>query len=176
MTFIKYTNDGKAVIQPAALMLSGLENEDVLEMQTLDNVLVLLKEKMSPTEKMKTVISLMRLVNGLTADMICGFDEHIAEECDDECDGDSGEDFDDEDDNISIPAEAFEDAGILGKILHIQVSDGAVLITAVEEDDEDDEDDDSDKTKEQAFSRFLFQAAVSLGAAVDLLKSGDDDA
>ena len=25
MTFIKYTNDGKAVIQPAALTLSGLE-------------------------------------------------------------------------------------------------------------------------------------------------------
>ena len=31
MTFIKYTNDGKAVIQPAALILSGLENEDALE-------------------------------------------------------------------------------------------------------------------------------------------------
>ena len=25
MTFIKYTNDGKAVIQPAALTLSGLD-------------------------------------------------------------------------------------------------------------------------------------------------------
>ena len=62
MTFIKYTNDGKAVIQPAALILSGLENEDALEMQTLDNVLVLFKEKMPPVEKMKTVISLMRLV------------------------------------------------------------------------------------------------------------------
>ena len=67
MTFIKYTNDGKAVIQPTALILSGLENEDALEMQTLDNVLVLHKEKMPPVEKMKTVISLMRLVNSLTA-------------------------------------------------------------------------------------------------------------
>ena len=166
MTFIKYTNDGKAVIQPAALILSGLENEDALEMQTLDNVLVLLKEKMPPVEKMKTVISLMRLVNSLTSDMMCGFAEHIDEECDDECD----EDFDDEEDNIPIPAEAFEDAGILGKILHIQVSDGAVLITAAKEDD------DSDKTKEQAFTQFLFQAAVSLNAAVDLLKAGDTDA
>ena len=27
MTFIKYTNDGKAVIQPAALTRSGLEQE-----------------------------------------------------------------------------------------------------------------------------------------------------
>ena len=165
MTFIKYTNDGKAVIQPAALILSGLENEDALEMQTLDNVLVLHKEKMPPVEKMKTVISLMRLVNSLTSDMMCGFAEHIDEECEEECD----DDFD-EDDNIPIPAEAFEDAGILGKILHVQVSDGAVLITAAEEDDE------SYEMKEHALAQFLFQAAVSLNAAVDLLKQGDLDA
>ena len=165
MTFIKYTNDGKAVIQPAALILSGLENEVALEMQTLDNVLVLHKEKMPPVEKMKTVISLMRLVNSLTSDTMCGFEEHIDEECDDECD----DDFD-EDDNIPIPAEAFEDAGILGKILHVQVSDGAVLITAAEEDDE------SNEMKDHAFAQFLFQAAVSLNAAVDLLKQGDPDA
>lgn len=165
MTFIKYTNDGKAVIQPAALILSGLENEVALEMQTLDNVLVLHKEKMPPVEKMKTVISLMRLVNSLTSDTMCGFEEHIDEECDDECD----DDFD-EDDNIPIPAEAFEDAGILGKILHVQVSDGAVLITAAEEDDE------SNEMKEHALAQFLFQAAVSLNAAVDLMKQGDPDA
>lgn len=166
MTFIKYTNDGKAVIQPAALILSGLENEDALEMQTLDNVLVLLKEKMPPVEKMKTVISLMRLVNSLTTDMMCGFAEHIDEGCNDECD----EDFDEDgDDNIPIPAEAFEDAGILGEILHIHVIDGAVLITALEEDD-------ADKTTEQAFSKYLLQAAVSLNGAVELLKTGDSDA
>ena len=169
MTFIKYTNDGKAVIQPAALILSGLENEDALEMQTLDNVLVLHKEKMPPVEKMKTVISLMRLVNSLTSDMMCGFAERIDEECDDECDDDFDDDFDEED-NIPIPAEAFEDAGILGKILHVQVSDGAVLITAAEEDDE------SDEMKEHALAQLLFQAAVSLNAAVDLLKQGDPDA
>ena len=166
MTFIKYTNDGKAVIQPAALILSGLENEVALEMQTLDNVLVLHKEKMSPVEKMKTVISLMRLINSLTSDTMCGFEEHIDEECDDECDDDFDEDGDD---NIPIPAEAFEDAGILGEILHIHVIDGAVLITALEEDD-------ADKTTEQAFSKYLLQAAVSLNAAVDLLKQGDPDA
>ena len=169
MTFIKYTNDGKAVIQPAALILSGLENEVALEMQTLDNVLVLHKEKMPPVEKMKTVISLMRLVNSLTSDTMCGFEEHIDEECDDECDDDFDDDFD-EDDNIPIPAEAFEDAGILGKILHVQVSDGAVLITAAEENDE------SNEMKEHALAQLLFQAAVSLNAAVDLLKQGDPDA
>ena len=138
-------------------------------MQTLDNVLVLHKEKMPPVEKMKTVISLMRLVNSLTSDTMCGFEEHIDEECDDECDDDFDDDFD-EDDNIPIPVEAFEDAGILGKILHVQVSDGAVLITAAEENDE------SNEMKEHALAQLLFQAAVSLNAAVDLLKQGDPDA
>ena len=54
MTFIKYTNDGKAVIQPAALVLSGLEKEDALEMHTLDSAIVLIKEEMPPVEKVKT--------------------------------------------------------------------------------------------------------------------------
>lgn len=35
MTFIKYTSDGKAVIQPAALTLSGLDREETLELHTL---------------------------------------------------------------------------------------------------------------------------------------------
>lgn len=39
MTFIKYTNDGKAVIQPAALTLSGLDREETLEMHTLETPL-----------------------------------------------------------------------------------------------------------------------------------------
>lgn len=51
MTFIKYTNDGKAVIQPAALTLSGLDREETLEMHTLENAIVLLKPDMEPVEK-----------------------------------------------------------------------------------------------------------------------------
>ena len=51
MTFIKYTNDGKAVIQPAALTLSGLEQEETLEMHILENAIVLLKPDMEPVEK-----------------------------------------------------------------------------------------------------------------------------
>lgn len=41
MTFINYTNDGKAVIQSAALILSGLEREKTLELHTLENAIVL---------------------------------------------------------------------------------------------------------------------------------------
>lgn len=80
MTFIKYTHDGKAVIQPAALTLSNLDNEDTLEMHTLEKAIVLLKEKMTPVEKVETACGLMRLINSLSADLMCGFDECIDED------------------------------------------------------------------------------------------------
>lgn len=56
MTFIKYTNDGKAVIQPAALTLSGLEQEETLEMHILEKAIVLLKPDMEPVEKTAAMV------------------------------------------------------------------------------------------------------------------------
>lgn len=126
MTFIKYTNDGKAVIQPAALVLSNLDNENALEMHTLDNAIVLLKENMTPLEKFFAVESLIRLVESLAVELEGDTDNDAADD-DDEADD---EDFCD--DTIPIPVEAFEDAGIWGKDLHVQVIDGAVIITADE--------------------------------------------
>ena len=75
MTFIKYTNDGKAVIQPAALTLSGLEREETLEMHTLENAIVLLKQEMEPVEKAAAMMALIRLVNSLWADMMAGWEK-----------------------------------------------------------------------------------------------------
>ena len=75
MTFIKYTNDGKAVIQPAALTLSGLEQEETLEMHTLENAIVLLKQKMEPVEKATAMMALIRLVNSLWADMLARWED-----------------------------------------------------------------------------------------------------
>lgn len=131
MTFIKYTNDGKAVIQPAALVLSNLDNENALEMHTLDNAIVLLKENMTPLEKFFAVESLIRLVESLAVELEGDTDNDAADD-DDEADD---EDFCD--DTIPIPVEAFEDAGIWGKDLHVQVIDGAVIITADEGSDND---------------------------------------
>ena len=51
MTFVKYSSDGKVIIQPAALVLSSLEHEEKLEMHTLDNALVLLKDDMEGKSK-----------------------------------------------------------------------------------------------------------------------------
>lgn len=159
MTFIKYTHDGKAVIQPAALILSNLDREETLEMHTLEKAIVLLKEKMTPVEKVETACGLMRLINSLSADLMCGFDEDTDESDEDACG-----------DVISIPIEAFEDAGIWGEDLRIRVIDGAVVITA------DDESDAEPSETMQAVSKHIFEAAVSLTRASDLLHDGDADA
>lgn len=153
MTFIKYTHDGKAVIQPAALILSNLDREETLEMHTLEKAIVLLKEKV------ETAFGLMRLINSLSADLMCGFDEDTDESDEDACG-----------DVISIPIEAFEDAGIWGEDLRIRVIDGAVVITA------DDESDAEPSETMQAVSKHIFEAAVSLTRASDLLHDGDADA
>ena len=103
MTFIKYTNDGKAVIQPAALTLSGLEQEETLEMHTLENAIVLLKPDMEPVEKAAAMMTLMRLTNSLLADMLADWENQEGDA--DPCDGCSGCD----EDMLPIPAEAPSD-------------------------------------------------------------------
>ena len=122
MTFINYTNDGKAVIQSAALILSGLEREETLELHTLENAIVLLKPEMKPVEKAAAMMTLMRLVNSLGADMMAGWKSQ--EEDEDVCDGCHGC----AEDTLPIPAEAFADAGILFDNLRVFSVDGAVLV------------------------------------------------
>ena len=124
MTFINYTNDGKAVIQSAALILSGLEREKTLELHTLENAIVLLKPEMKPVEKAAAMMTLMRLVNSLGADMMAGWKGQ--EEDEDVCDGCHGC----AEDTLSIPAEAFADAGILFDNLRVFSVDGAVLVVS----------------------------------------------
>ena len=124
MTFIKYTNDGKAVIQPAALTLSGLDREETLELHTLENAIVLLKQEMEPVEKAAAMMALIRLVNSLWADMMAGWEKQEGDA--DPCDGCSGcgEEM------LPIPAEAFADAGILYDNLCVFSVDGAVLVVS----------------------------------------------
>lgn len=122
MTFINYTNDGKAVIQSAALILSSLEQEETLELHTLENAIVLLKPEMKPVEKAAAMMTLMRLVNSLGADMMAGWKGQ--EDDEDMCDGCHGCN----EDTLPIPAEAFADAGILFDNLRVFSVDGAVLV------------------------------------------------
>ena len=122
MTFINYTNDGKAVIQSAALILSGLEREKTLELHTLENAIVLLKPEMKPVEKVAAMMTLMRLTNSLGADMTTSWKSQ--EEDEDVCNGCHGC----TEDTLPIPAEAFADAGILYDNLRVFSVDGAVLV------------------------------------------------
>ena len=124
MTFINYTNDGKAVIQSAALILSGLEREKTLELHTLENAIVLLKPEMKPVEKAAAMMTLMRLVNSLGADMMTGWEGQ--EEDENMCGSCHGCD----EDMLPIPAEAFADAGILFDNLRVFSVDGAVLVVS----------------------------------------------
>ena len=124
MTFINYTNDGKAVIQSAALILSGLEREETLELHTLENAIVLLKLEMTPVEKAAAMMTLMRLVNSLWADMMTGWEGQ--EEDENMCGSCHGCD----EDMLPIPAEAFADAGILFDNLRVFSVDGAVLVVS----------------------------------------------
>ena len=124
MTFIKYTNDGKAVIQPAALTLSGLDREETLEMHTLENAIVLLKPDMEPVEKAAAMMTVMRLAHRLWEDMLADWENQ--EDDEDMCDGCHGCD----EDMLPIPAEAFEDADILYDNLCVISVDGAVLVVS----------------------------------------------
>ena len=124
MTFIKYTNDGKAVIQPAALTLSGLEQEETLEMHTLENAIVLLKPDIEPVEKAAAMMTVMRLAHSLWEDMLADWENQ--EDDEDMCDGCHGCD----EDMLPIPAEAFEDADILYDNLRVISVDGAVLVVS----------------------------------------------
>lgn len=161
MTFIKYTHDGKVVIQPAALTLSNLVNEDTLEMHTLDNAIVLLKEDMAPMEKYLAIASLIRLVESLAVELKDNTDDDAIEEDDtaDICDG-----------MISIPSEAFEMAGIWGKDLNIRSVEGAVVIT------EDISDEDKVDALMNGMGRAPYDLAVLLNVMNNIVKSGGVDA
>ena len=115
---------GKAVIQPAALTLSGLDREETLEMHTLENAIVLLKPDIEPVEKAAAMMTVMRLAHSLWEDMLADWENQ--EDDEDMCDGCHGCD----EDMLPIPAEAFEDADILYDNLRVISVDGAVLVVS----------------------------------------------
>ena len=63
MTFVKYNENGTIVLQPAALMFSGLDSSDLLELHLLDHTMVLLDTEMTVTECAGAVSSLLRLAD-----------------------------------------------------------------------------------------------------------------
>ena len=70
MNFLKYNQKNHIEIQPAAMVLSGLDHSTELEMHTLDHALVLLSGDMSEHEQFKSITSLVKLVNSMMQDIL----------------------------------------------------------------------------------------------------------
>ena len=110
MKFINYTNDGRVVVQHAALILSKLDETDTLELHTMDNAIILLKKDMTLVETRDVLQGMVRLARSMTLDALCNSDAEDKTPLVDESVDDEYED------SITIPApiEAVGDAGLLG--------------------------------------------------------------
>ena len=102
----------------------------------MDNAIILLKKDMTLVETRDVLQGMVRLARSMTLDALCNSDAEdktplVDESVDDEYVDDEYEDTI----TIPVPLEAFGDAGLLGKDLHIQVIDGAVVITEDTDDD-----------------------------------------
>lgn len=74
MKFINYTNDGRVVVQHAALILSKLDETDTLELHTMDNAIILLKNDMTLVETRDVLQGMVRLARSMTLDALCNSD------------------------------------------------------------------------------------------------------
>ena len=74
MKFINYTNDGRVVIQHAALILSKLDETDTLELHTMDNAIILIKKDMTLVETRDVLQGMVRLARSMTLDALCNSD------------------------------------------------------------------------------------------------------
>lgn len=125
------TNDGRGVVQHAALILSKLDETDTLELHTMDNAIILLKKDMTLVETRDVLQGMVRLARSMTLDALCNSDAEDKTPLVDESVDDEYEDTI----TIPVPLEAFGDAGLLDKDLRIQIIDGAVVITEDTDDD-----------------------------------------
>ena len=103
MKYIKGNGKSDVVITPAALILSGLEEAQKLEMHTLDGAIVLLNGRMTVMELISAAESLTSMASELTTKLImsCG-----------RCDGCGGDCPFEEDETIHMPAYLLDEAKI----------------------------------------------------------------
>ena len=69
MNFVKYNEKNHIEIQPAALVLSDLDQADRLEMHTLDGALVLLKDDVDEIEQVHAIMALSKLTHAMMQDL-----------------------------------------------------------------------------------------------------------
>lgn len=178
MTFVKRTANEGVVITPAAMLLSGLEVHELLEVQTLDGAVVMYQADAEYQDRLAIANELMRLAEALLSDTM----EDAADEL--------------EADSVRFPNEIFESAGLDTDEYDIFSDDGIIMIVRKNQDFNI-----SDKTRKSlhkygvtpetfdclakaayadsddieefnwgALSRLAFETAVNVATLAELLK------
>ena len=110
MTYVKRAKSGGVEITSAALTLSGLEEQEFLEVQTLNGAVVLFSADAERHELAGIVNELVRLAEAIITDVL---DEEEAEQ---------------ELDTVPFPKAILENAGLNGNEYHVFSDKGIVMI------------------------------------------------
>ena len=110
MTYVKRAKSGGVEITSAALTLSGLEEQEFLEVQTLNGAVVLFSADAERHELAGIVNELVRLAEAIITDVL---DEEEAEQ---------------EIDSVPFPKAILENAGLNGNEYHVFSDKGNVMI------------------------------------------------
>jgi hypothetical protein len=88
MKFVKEVTVSGAFIPKSAMILSGLDEADSLELHTLDDAVVLLKDSMTADEMLSAIESLNELTSGLITHLVnaCGLCPGCTPTCEDDDD------------------------------------------------------------------------------------------
>lgn len=116
MTYVKRSKSGGVEITSAALTLSGLEEQEFFEVQTLDGAVVLLSTDTERHELTDIVNELIRLAKAIMRD--------IQAECENEP----------EEETILFPSAILTRAGLDGDEIHVICDEGIVMIVGKEHD------------------------------------------
>lgn len=116
MTYVKRTKSGGVEITSAALTLSGLEEQEFLEVQTLNGAVVLFSADAERYELAGIVSELVRLAEAIITDVL---DEEEAEQ---------------ERNTVPFPKAVLERAGLDGDEYHVFSDKGIVMIVGKDQD------------------------------------------
>lgn len=114
MTFVKHTCGGGAAITPAGLVLSGLDEHELLELHTLNGAIVIFGAGTERLERAAIAYELVRMAEAIMTDVLAEQEEEPEEE------------------TIPLPCEALSRAGLDGDEIHVICDEGIVMIVGTE--------------------------------------------
>lgn len=122
MKFNKEMSNGTLSIPSGVFKISGFEHDEMAEIHALDSAVVVLKQQMTAMELIQAMDALHQLSVELTV--------RLAEACDDCNECADGCPYDDPDDDIHLPSDVLEEAGIpVGAKLRAYADDEEQTVT-----------------------------------------------